>query len=916
MRDVERLREALQYVPPHDRNTWLRMGMAIKSEVGETGFDIWDAWSQEADSYNARDARDVWKSIRPRGKVTAGTLFHEAKANGWNDRCDYVRPSAEALAERRRSAEESAAHDEAELQRERAATAAKAAAILKAATEVRAEHPYLERKRVAPVATLREIDATAAAAILGYAPQSGGEPLTGRLLAVPVKRGDSLATLELIDGNGRKAALAGRGSKAGGFWSTERLPRGDGAGCTLLIGEGVATALSASRASGHPAIAALSCGNLPAVAQAMRSRYPRAELVILADLGNGQAKAEQAARAVRAALALPEFPPDAAGKPTDFNDMACTVGANAVARVIRAAVAPAAVATGTDVLTCKYGGGRFELGVRGVSFVGTDKEGNEKAPLWICGRLEVIAKTRDANGRAWGRLLEWRDDDGARHQWAMPLELLEGDGADVRRELASRGLHVSPTKAARELLAAYLKVWPVEDRARCVAALGWHGSAYALPDSALGADGERVVFQNAHAIEPAFAQRGTAEGWRDSVAALAAGNSRIVFAIAAALAGPLAHLASEDSGGFHLRGASSSGKSTALKVAASVWGDPAAYVRLWRATANGLEGLAALHNDGLLILDELGQVDPREAGEAAYLLANGQGKARASRAGTARASQRWRLLYLSAGEVSLAAFMATVGKRANAGQEIRQADIEADAGAGLGCFEVLHGRATPAALSHEIKDAAAREFGAVGRVWLECVVQDRLQLMEMLPGAVREFVAESIPEGAAGQVERVARRFALVAAAGEVATSYRLTGWSEGESERAARACFQSWLAGFGGAGRREDRALFAQVRAFFEAHGSSRFEDAGAADERRVINRAGFYRDGPGDLREFLVLPETFKREVCQGFEPKTAARVLRDAGWIQGDTAGKTARLETLPGVGRTRVYAFTPKVWEAEA
>ncbi|CEK09175.1 DUF927 domain-containing protein [Legionella hackeliae] len=39
-----------------------------------------------------------------------------------------------------------------------------------------------------------------------------------------------------------------------------------------------------------------------------------------------------------------------------------------------------------------------------------------------------------------------------------------------------------------------------------------------------------------------------------------------------------------------------------------------------------LEGLASLHNDGLLILDELSQMDPREAGEAAYLLANGQGK--------------------------------------------------------------------------------------------------------------------------------------------------------------------------------------------------------------------------------------------------------------------------------------------------
>ena len=98
------------------------------------------------------------------------------------------------------------------------------------------------------------------------------------------------------------------------------------------------------------------------------------------------------------------------------------------------------------------------------------------------------------------------------------------------------------------------------------------------------------------------------------MATLAAGNSRLVFALSVAFAGALPALVGEESGGFHFRGASSSGKTTALKVAASVWGHPSEYPRLWRATANGLEGLAALHNDGLLILDELSQIDPHEAG--------------------------------------------------------------------------------------------------------------------------------------------------------------------------------------------------------------------------------------------------------------------------------------------------------------
>ena len=566
--------------------------------------------------------------------------------------------------------------------------------------------------------------------------------------------------------------------------------------------------------------------------------------------------------------------------------------------------------------SCKYGGGRFELTQRGLYFTGTDKEGNTKAPMWVCSPIGVIAKTRDTRSGEWGRLLEWFDDDNVRHQWAMPLELLEGDGTDVRRELARLGLHIATTRAARDLLAAYIKVWPVDQRARCVERLGWHGAVYTLPSETIGNAGELVVFQNAHAIEPAFATAGTAEVWRESVAALAAGNTRVVFSVASAFAGPLAGIVGEDSGGFHLRGKSSSGKSTALKAAASVWGEPQTYARSWRATANGLEGIAALHNDGLLILDEIGQCEPKEVGEAAYLLANGQGKARAQRNGMARAPLRWRLLFLSAGEESLAALMARAGRKPNVGQEIRLADFDADAGAGLGAFEELHGHASPAALSVAIKDAATSAHGAVGIAWLRCVVQDRAQLSELIADGLRQFVAEVVPAGAAGQVERVARRFGLVAVAGELASHYGLTGWSPGESERAAKACFASWLEGFGGISNREERDLLSQVRAFFEAHGASRFEDVRATDGQRIINRAGFFRTDDNGTREYLVLPEAFRSELCKGRDRKVAEKLLVSKGWIAPGGDGRATQKPRLPGIGTTaRVYVFTSKIWEDE-
>lgn len=343
--DIERIREALQFIPASDRDTWVAMGMAIKSELTDSGFDMWIQWGQQADNFNAKDASDVWKSIKAGGKIGIGSLFHEAKARGWRDDGKYQKPTAQELAERRRIAAERAAKDEAEIARERAETAKKAAAIWKAATEAKAGHPYLSRKKVLPVPTLREIGAGAAAAILGYAPKSGGDALAGRLLVVPVKVGNGLSTLELIDEAGHKAALAGRGTKAGGYWASEPLPGGGGDGLTMLIGEGVATVLSVKEACGYPVIAALSSGNLPTVAKAMRECYPAAVLVILADLvkatGAADHHAIEAARSCGGWLAVPDFGDGRPEPATDFNDLAQWCGAEAVRQAVARASTPA-----------------------------------------------------------------------------------------------------------------------------------------------------------------------------------------------------------------------------------------------------------------------------------------------------------------------------------------------------------------------------------------------------------------------------------------------------------------------------------------------------------------------------------------------------------------------------------------------
>lgn len=129
-----------------------------------------------------------------------------------------------------------------------------------------------------------------------------------------------------------------------------------------------------------------------------------------------------------------------------------------------------------------YADGRFELYHDGLFFVKYNDDDpanitfNFKA--FVCSPIEVIAKTRDTSSGTWGRLLQWRDDDGVLHTWSMPLSLLQGDAREYRRELASQGLNITTNGKQRNYLDTYIQDYPIHKRALCVDKLGWHDGQY------------------------------------------------------------------------------------------------------------------------------------------------------------------------------------------------------------------------------------------------------------------------------------------------------------------------------------------------------------------------------------------------------------------------------------------------------
>lgn len=522
----------------------------------------------------------------------------------------------------------------------------------------------------------------------------------------------------------------------------------------------------------------------------------------------------------------------------------------------------------------------------------------------VCTPVECLAATHDERNDNHGLLLRFKPLYGPWRQWAMPLRLLKGSGEEMRGELLDMGVRIEPD-AFKELNQWAARQAPGEV---VVAAtrVGWHqleeGRAFVMPRRTI-AQGElarRITFQSEVAGQDDYATAGTLESWRQHIGELCSGNPLMVLAVSTALAGPLLFLCHRQTAGIHLVGDSSNGKTTLLEVASSVWGGPD-FKRTWRATGNGLEGVAAALSDTALVLDEIGEADGREVGATVYALGNGTGKARASRNGTARRPHRWRIAVLSSGERTLAAHMTEAGKRPHAGQAVRLLDIPAKRA--HGAFDHLHHLTDGRAFADHLKSEVTRHHGHLGPAFIERLVREERDLA----GEVDRFA--QVPGFATSRVlqGRAAKVLALIGLAGELAAEYGLVGWESGEAMAAAVEAFQAWAGGQGGV-RSEHEQILANVSGFIERHGDARFSnvDGDPTHAPMVRDRAGWWRDD-AEGRTYLFSGEGLG-EALGGFDPKRGTEALELAGWIvERDTGARSVRVR-INGT-RRRVYAIRP-------
>lgn len=205
----------LSYIPADERDTWVRVGMALKAALGDGGFSVFDSWSATAHNYSPTAARDVWRSFKG-GAIGPGTLLYIAQRYGWRpqERAVSSVPTPVPKATHQFTGRDTAKY---------AAELWLAADFHDAAV---AEHPYAQRKKIRHAAGAARVRATG--------------KLVGRdadCLCVPMRTLDGVLTgVECINPDGVKQSFGRKGVLILGNDLDPRLPQ--------LVVEGWATAVA------------------------------------------------------------------------------------------------------------------------------------------------------------------------------------------------------------------------------------------------------------------------------------------------------------------------------------------------------------------------------------------------------------------------------------------------------------------------------------------------------------------------------------------------------------------------------------------------------------------------------------------------------------------------------------------------
>lgn len=336
---LDDLPNLLPFIPAEHRDIWVKVGMGIKSEFGEQGFDYWDKWSTCAANYDHKASISTWKSIKETTKkgspATMGSVVQLAMQYGWKpekkelSKADKARLKKEQ-AERRAAAIAKQEADEQLLAVMRPQLERCCKEVWEKHSSKQGASAYLKRKQVNAYGirfithsvmitsdSQKQIVQLLTGAMIGEFFNCLPKPRPDHISFIRMDRGGMviplyneqkhIVTLQYINANGTKM-YPRYSPKSGAFYVLGKITNQTE---IIQLAEGYATAASCYEATGYPTVQCFDAGNLLPVGKVFKRLYPQALQVYCGDddaanpVNDGREKAEEAAKLMGAVAVFP-----------------------------------------------------------------------------------------------------------------------------------------------------------------------------------------------------------------------------------------------------------------------------------------------------------------------------------------------------------------------------------------------------------------------------------------------------------------------------------------------------------------------------------------------------------------------------------------------------------------------------------
>ncbi len=536
-----------------------------------------------------------------------------------------------------------------------------------------------------------------------------------------------------------------------------------------------------------------------------------------------------------------------------------------------------------------------------------DREGNPVelpvafAPIVITGRLNDAVTGNESLLIAW----KWE-----RAGWRS--RVVDRSVALVGRSLVSlAGIGFPISDDNSKLLVAYLARLEAMNRpalpcAAVTSHLGWQGDpekaaflcghTLILPDGSVEETGaldvsnpdtwteERVCFhgvgEGEEQLVNAFRAAGEFEKWRAAIATCAE-YQKVMVAFYAAFAAPLLPIFNCPNFIIDFSNRTTTGKTTALRVAGSVWGNPderasTSVVGTWDATRVWTERASQVLSCLPLIMDDTKKVkNKRMVADLIYAVTSGRGRGRGTITGLASTAY-WRTILFSTGESP------ATGMTQDGGTRTRTLEIT---GMPFDTADLKIGK-----LVSRLNSDLCTHYGHAGPKFIQWLIQNRehwLTFQEQYQEWVEHY-SEEPPSPEAG---RLAQYVALITVASKFAHVALDLPWEWVNPFEALWPDMARAAADAAG-----DIRSLEDVMSWAHAHEhtfSGRFARDHFGDKRLPSVVAG--RWDPEDEWEFIAFHPTVLRQALteQGYDPTAILTSWRDRNWIECDPGKFTTRV-----------------------